>query len=167
LRYGGKVIGICGGFQMLGQTIADPQGVEGLSGSAKALGFLELTTEMTTEKRLAQVSGFCTFADATVAGYEIHMGTSSGTALSSPSFLIDGRPEGARSQDDQILGTYLHGLFDTPSACLALLQWAGIQTSTVVDLGQLREQSLDRIADTAEPLFDKLVKISVGSRYRN
>jgi adenosylcobyric acid synthase len=160
LRYGGKVIGICGGFQMLGQTIIDPQGVEGSAGSSTALGLLELTTEMTTEKRLAQVSGVCTFGEATVSGYEIHMGTSNGAALSHPAFKIDGQPEGARSADDQILGTYLHGIFDTPSACSALLRWAGMEQVTVVDLGLLREQSLDRIADAAESLFAKFVSLA-------
>ncbi|WP_420213872.1 cobyric acid synthase [Janthinobacterium fluminis] len=159
LRYGGKVIGICGGFQMLGNSVADPHGVEGAAGDSPALGLLDMRTELTMAKRLLQVSGTCTFADATVSGYEIHMGTSSGAALALPAFRIDGRAEGARSADGQILGTYLHGLFDTPPACAALLQWAGLASEVRIDTAQLREDSLNRIADAAQPLLDALLRL--------
>ncbi|WP_295990084.1 cobyric acid synthase [Rugamonas sp.] len=164
LRYGGKVIGVCGGFQMLGASVTDPHGMEGAAGSSPALGLLDMTTEMTGHKRLQQVSGICAFADAnagaTVSGYEIHMGISRGAALERPAFHIDGRPEGARSADDQILGTYLHGLFDTPQASDALLRWAGLHSEHTVDTAQLREASLDRIADAARPLLDALTALA-------
>jgi len=153
LRYGGKVIGVCGGYQMLGRSVADPHGVEGAPGVSRALGLLDIETELTQEKCLAQVSGRCSFADAAVTGYEIHLGASHGAATGKPAFHIDGRPEGARSADDQVLGTYLHGLFDAPDACAALLRWAGLRTRNRVDLGQLREQSLDRIADASAGLL--------------
>jgi adenosylcobyric acid synthase len=159
LRYGGKLIGICGGFQMLGTSVADPHGVEGAPGLTPALGLLELQTELTQEKRLVQVSGRCAFADADVCGYEIHMGTSHGPALDLPAFEIDGRGEGACSADGQILGTYLHGLFDHPAACAALLRWAGLRSEAVVDLNRLREQSLDRIADASRPLLEALIEL--------
>jgi len=161
LRYGGKVIGVCGGFQMLGRSVTDPLGIEGKAGESPALGLLDMVTEMTSDKRLEQVRGTCAFdADgATVAGYEIHMGTSTGAALASPAFLIGGRPEGARSADDQILGTYLHGLFDTPEASGALLRWAGLHSDHTVDTSALREASLDRIADATQPLLDALVAL--------
>jgi adenosylcobyric acid synthase len=159
LRYGGKLIGICGGFQMLGRRVSDPLGAEGPAGDSPGLGLLDMETEMAPDKRLAQVSGECTFANATVSGYEIHMGKSHGSALLSPAFHIDGRPEGARSDDDQVLGTYLHGLFDTPQANAALLRWAGLNSSATVDSGQLREASLDRIADVTEPLLDALIAL--------
>jgi adenosylcobyric acid synthase len=158
LRYGGKVIGVCGGFQMLGKTVADPYGVEGKPGLIDALGLLDIDTELTQEKRLVQVSGHCAFADAKVAGYEIHMGRSRGSALENPAFHIDGKPEGGRSNDDQILGTYLHGLFDHPQAFTALMRWAGMESATSIDLAQLREQSLDRIADASQPLLDALME---------
>jgi adenosylcobyric acid synthase len=160
VRYGGKLIGICGGFQMLGSSINDPHGVEGLPGLSPALGLLDIDTELTQDKRLQQVSGRCTFADAAVSGYEIHMGISRGVALDNPVFTLDGSPEGARSADDLILGTYLHGLFDNPEACFALLRWAGLISTVRVDLNQLREQSLDRIADAALPLLHTLMKAS-------
>ncbi|NRR34181.1 cobyric acid synthase [Oxalobacteraceae bacterium] len=159
LRYGGKVIGICGGFQMLGNSVNDPQGIEGAPGESPALGLLDMHTEMTSDKRLVQVLGNCAFAEASVAGYEIHMGTTSGPALDNPAFRIDGRPEGAISGDEQILGSYLHGMFDSPQACAALLRWAGLHSDAVVDTSQLREASLDRIAEAAAPLLDALIAL--------
>jgi adenosylcobyric acid synthase len=159
LRYGGKVIGVCGGFQMLGNSVADLHGVEGAAGVTDGLGLLDMATEMTRDKRLAQVSGRCAFADAGVSGYEIHMGASCGAALEQPAFYIDGRAEGARSPDDQVLGSYLHGMFDTPAALRALLAWAGLADAVAVDLTQLREASIDRIADAALPLLQALEKM--------
>ncbi|WP_426103920.1 cobyric acid synthase [Massilia sp. TSP1-1-2] len=157
LRYGGKVIGICGGFQMLGHSVDDPHGVEGAAGQSKGLGLLDMHTILTREKHLAQVAGTCAFADgAAVAGYEIHMGVSTGAALDLPAFTIDGRAEGARSVDGQVLGSYLHGMFDTPEACAALLRWAGLDSEATVDTAQLREASLDRIAEAAVPLYEAL-----------
>lgn len=158
LRYGGKLIGICGGFQMLGCSITDPHGIEGVAGKSAGLGLLDIDTELTKEKRLAQVSGACAFADASVSGYEIHMGRSSGPALAHPAFHIDGKPEGALSVDGQILGTYLHGLFDSAQACSALLHWAGLLSGHLVDAEQLREQSLDRLADACSPLHAALMQ---------
>jgi adenosylcobyric acid synthase len=108
-----------------------------------------------------QVTGRCAFGDsrASVTGYEIHMGISAGVALDLPAFEIDGRAEGARSHDGQILGSYLHGLFDAPQACAALLDWAGLHTDTVVDTAALREASLERIADATAPLLAALKKL--------
>jgi adenosylcobyric acid synthase len=164
LRYGGKVIGICGGFQMLGQHVDDPDGVEGAAGRSVALGLLDLSTMLTDEKRLARVGGRCVFDPASlgdaVEGYEIHMGVSSGAALARPAFEIDGRDEGACSSDGQILGSYLHGMFDHPSASAALLRWAGLHSEHAVDAGALREASLDRIADASAGLLDRLVLLN-------
>ena len=166
LRYGGKVIGVCGGFQMLGKVVDDPHGVEGGAGMSPGLGLLDLATTMTREKRLCRVSGVCAFDDgaAHVEGYEIHMGESQGTAFETPAFRIDGRPEGACSADGQILGTYLHGLFDHPDAGAALLRWAGARSDHRVDTAALREDSLDRIADAAQPLFERLMALSDNDR---
>ena len=163
LRYGGKVIGVCGGFQMLGRTVRDPHGVEGAPGLSAGLGLLDIETELTREKRLTRVEGVCAFSvhetASRVSGYEIHMGVSHGAAMETPAFSIDGRGEGAVSSDGQILGTYLHGLFDHPEACSALLHWAGSRSEHVVDTAQLREASLDRIADSAEGLMEKLMAL--------
>src|SRR5471032_1892506 len=147
---------------MLGQSVHDPLGVEGAVGSSSALGLLDMATELTQEKRLEQVSGHCAFDHAEVRGYEIHMGVSQGAALSIPAFVIGGRPEGAVSADGQILGSYLHGMFDTPTACSALLRWAGVDSDHTVDTAALREASLERIADAALPLLDALDKLNQG-----
>jgi adenosylcobyric acid synthase len=156
LRYGGKVMGICGGFQMLGNVVSDPHGVEGAPGISAALGLLEMKTEMGREKHLAKACGRLAFADVEVSGYEIHMGWSTGKALATPALFVDGRAEGALSPDNQILGTYLHGVFDTAPALQALLDWAGLPHQNAVDLGQLREASLEKIADAAIPLLQRL-----------
>ncbi|MFJ3054772.1 cobyric acid synthase [Herbaspirillum sp. NPDC087042] len=162
LRYGGKLIGICGGFQMLGEAVDDPHGVEGRPGSSAGLGLLAMRTELTREKRLLQVSGHGSFSadQPAVRGYEIHMGVSSGAALARPAFVIEGRGEGAHSDDGQILGSYLHGMFDTPQACGALLAWAGMQGGATVDLDALREASLERLAEATRPLYVALQGLS-------
>jgi adenosylcobyric acid synthase len=162
LRYGGKVIGICGGYQMLGHIISDPHGVEGKVGESDGLGFLDITTELTQEKRLQQVQGVCAFGadqSAKVEGYEIHMGVTYASPDTLPAFFIGKDEEGTRSPDDQILGTYLHGVFDHPEACKALLAWAGLQSDVMVDLNALREQSIDRVADVCVPLLNALQKL--------
>ena len=159
LRYGGRVIGICGGFQMLGTSVADPHGVEGEPGNTDGFGLFELETELGQSKRLENVTGRCRFADAAVAGYEIHMGLSRGAALKNPAFDISGRAEGAISADNQVMGTYLHGVFDHREACAALLQWAGLDGAQGVDQAALREASLERLADTCEPLLRALIAL--------
>lgn len=161
LRYGGRVIGVCGGYQMLGKTVADPHGVEGKPGVSSALGLLDIDTTLTGEKRLAQVAGHCAFsAGAPVIGYEIHMGRSYGKDMDTPAFYIGDRPEGARSANDQVLGTYLHGLFDAPQALSALLGWAGLTETVSVDVQTLREQSIDRVSDASIPMLDALCRLS-------
>lgn len=178
LRYGGKVIGICGGFQMLGEQVDDPDGIEGPPTCLQGLGLLPMQTRLMHEKQLMQVSGRCAFpaasngqvedqAAAQVSGYEIHMGQSSGPALQQPAFYLRTeagqgaeRAEGAVSADNNILGSYMHGLFDHPDACAALLAWAGLQTETRVDLGQLREHSIQRIADASADILRNLEKLS-------
>ncbi|HEV3179607.1 MAG TPA: cobyric acid synthase [Steroidobacteraceae bacterium] len=155
LRYGGKVIGICGGLQMLGEWIADPEGIEGPPGESAGLGWLRLHTVLHKEKQLRNVSGRLTLDAARTRGYEIHMGQSAGVALDRPALLLeDGRADGAISADGQILGTYVHGLFEEPSACAALLRWAGVSAPLAPDHGRRREQLLDRLADTVEYFLD-------------
>jgi adenosylcobyric acid synthase len=153
---------VCGGFQMLGQRVSDPHGVEASAGDSKGLGLLELSTTMGLDKHLRQVAGVCIFdgSGARVEGYEIHMGASEGAALACPAFRIGDRNEGACSADGQVMGTYLHGLFDDPDACSALLRWAGLRSERRVDAAALREASLDRIADAARPLFERLLGLA-------
>lgn len=161
LRYGGKVLGICGGFQMLGQHIHDPHGIEGEAGSSDGFGWLEMETTLTKEKRLKEVAGRLSFAEAEITGYEIHMGVSSGPALQRPVLHIGKQPEGAMSADGQIAGTYLHGLFDHAEATQAWLNWAGYNQVAAAetqiahyDYVALREASLERLADAVEACLD-------------
>ncbi|MBK3510241.1 cobyric acid synthase [Pseudomonas sp. MF6747] len=155
LRYGGKVLGICGGLQMLGEQVHDPLGLEGLAGSSEALGLLAFSTTLEQEKQLRNVRGRLLLEDAEVSGYEIHAGVTSGSALSNAAVLLDdGRRDGALSEDGQILGTYLHGVFETPAACSALLRWAGLQDVQEVDYHALRERDIERLADLVENHLD-------------
>jgi adenosylcobyric acid synthase len=154
LRYGGKVIGICGGFQMLGQAVRDPRGIEGTPGSSAGLGWLEMETTLHTEKQLRDCAGVLELEGAPVTGYEIHAGLSTGPALERPAARLAHGPDGAMSADGQVLGTYLHGLFDAPEACAALLRWAGLGNGAAHDHGALREATLDRLADAVERHLD-------------
>jgi len=156
LRYGGKLIGICGGFQMLGTAIDDPHGVEGKARRIAALGLLDMETVLEPEKRLQNSGGALQLpALPAVSGYEIHMGISRGTALKRPAIrFADGHCDGALSGDGQILGTYLHGLFDHPDALAALLAWAGAENAERIDLADRRQADLDRLADAVETHMD-------------
>lgn len=171
LRYGGKVLGICGGYQMLGQSIADPLGIEDSAGDTAGLGYLPLSTELKAEKQLRRVRGELTLLGqrVTVKGYEIHCGESSylipkleqtntplqlipeSTSLAVPALSF---ADGLQSDDGQILGTYLHGLFDSPDACQLILRWAGLNDAKAIDINQIREQQLDRLADVLAEHLD-------------
>ena len=158
-RFGGKLLGICAGFQMLGSAIHDPLGIEGAAGSSQGFGFLDIETTLETEKQLTRVTGTLTLEQAKVSGYEIHAGTSVGPALNNPFARIDNRPDGAISSDSQIIGTYLHGLFDQSTARESVLRWAGLPQVAEMDYLQLRENSIDRLADELERAVDlELIK---------
>ena len=151
LRYGGKVIGLCGGYQMLGKVIHDPLGIEGVVGTSQGLGLLEMQTTLAEEKQLKQVAGQLLMAEASVQGYEIHAGVSEGQALLSPVLKMDsGEMEGSISSDQQVLGTYVHGIFDNTSVCEALLHWAGAKKMQAVDFNVLCEQGIELMATTIE-----------------
>jgi len=161
LRYGGKVLGICGGYQMLGLLIEDPQGVEGEKGCEKGLALLEMSTCLQVNKQLKQVSGCLQLngKKAKVSGYEIHAGITTGEALNSPLVYLKTAgglsiTDGAISQDGQVVGTYLHGLFDNEQASSLLLQWAGLSSAKGLDMQGFREQQLDRLADTLAEHMD-------------
>jgi adenosylcobyric acid synthase len=155
LRYGGKIIGICGGYQMLGTQVTDIQGVEDTAGVSAGLGLLDMTTDLEQHKQLRQVQGTLSLTGGKIEGYEIHCGASAGKALERPvATLDDGRTDGAISGDNQILGTYLHGLFDHPDSSAALLAWAGLKTTQVVDQREIRETQLNRLAAALEEHLD-------------
>ncbi|MGD8569120.1 MAG: cobyric acid synthase [Gammaproteobacteria bacterium] len=154
VRHGGKVIGICGGFQMLGKTIHDPQAIEGLAGSSDGLGWFDMETTLHNDKRLRNVTGTLCLDNAPVAGYEIHAGITSGPALHRPAINLQGKHDGAISDDNLVMGTYVHGLFDSPQACTALLRWAGLSAVEAVDYEQIIESNIEKLADTVENYLD-------------
>lgn len=112
LRYGGKVIGICGGFQMLGRTLHDPEGIEGDAGHSSGLGLLDMDTRLTPQKQLRNVSGTLCLDKSIIEGYEIHAGISQGPALSKPFCQLEHGDDGAISDDGNIMGSYVHGVFE-------------------------------------------------------
>lgn len=155
LRYGGKVLGICGGLQMLGRRVQDPLGLEGPAGASDGLGLLDFVTVLEAEKQLRNVAGTLQLEQAAISGYEIHAGVTQGPALERPAVLLDnGRADGAISADGQILATYLHGLFEAPHCCAALLRWAGLQEVELIDYHALRERDIERLADLVEQHLD-------------
>ncbi|ETD80947.1 cobyric acid synthase [Rhodobacter capsulatus] len=111
LRRGGRVVGICAGFQMLGRVVRDPEGIEGPPGETPGLGLLDLETVIGPRKRLAGIDARDSLSGARVQGYEMHMGESFGPDLARPWLTLDGRPEGAISADGKVMGSYLHGIF--------------------------------------------------------
>jgi adenosylcobyric acid synthase len=157
VRYGGKVIGLCGGLQVLGAAIRDPLGAEGEPGESRGLGLLDLETTLEPRKMLRNVSGVVfpgQTRSARFEGYEIHMGVTRGPALERSAALMNGLPDGAISEDGRVLGTYVHGIFDRPEACAALLAWAGLTEARGVDLDARREASFERLADCLEANLD-------------
>ena len=158
LRLGGKVIGICGGYQMLGHWVHDPDKVESTAGSSAALGLLDMETTLMDDKCLRNVSGYLCGSEIEVKGYEIHAGESRGPALETPLFqLIDEggkqRYEGVRNSDNTLLGTYLHGVFDHPQLLAELLGWAGLTQTERFDYPAFRDQQIDRLADAVEAVM--------------
>ena len=125
-RRGGRVLGICGGYQMLGTSISDPQGIEGLAGTSAALGLLQVQTTMTQDKRLTRTNAIHAISGLPIEAYEIHIGRSEGPDCARPFARIDGRPEGAVSADGRVMGSYLHGMFSDDRFRAAFLRDLGI-----------------------------------------
>lgn len=162
LRYGGKLLGICGGFQMLGQQIDDPTGVEGSPGSCKkGLGLLDMHTTLHAEKQLRQNQGQLLLNNAAISGYEIHAGVSEGKALLRPLLQLSHGPDGAISEDNQIIGTYLHGLFEQQTSSDALLHWAGLNNVSSPDYHALREADIERLAEMIEQHMDTKALLTI------
>ncbi len=151
LRYGGKLMGICGGLQMLGNQIHDPLGLEGAAGSSRGLGYFSYETTLESEKQLIQIQG-CFQSDHSIhlTGYEIHAGSTQLIDEHSSLIKIQDRADGAVSKDGQIISTYLHGIFDHPQACRHLLSWAGLTAQTPYDYRDFQEQGINLLADTLE-----------------
>ncbi|ROS01285.1 adenosylcobyric acid synthase (glutamine-hydrolysing) [Sinobacterium caligoides] len=154
LRYGGKLLAICGGYQMLGKHIHDPTGIESASGSSDGFGLFDIETTLEPEKQLKRAVGSL-FDGARIGGYEIHAGITTGSALERPAIHFDnGSTDGAISADGQILGCYLHGLFDHSEALASLLRWAGIKEAQSIDYQARREYDIERLSACVEEHMD-------------
>jgi adenosylcobyric acid synthase len=166
VRRGGHVLGLCGGYQMLGRTIADPDGVDGSPGTVEGLGLLDIATLMSADKSTTLVTGTHCATGAAIEGYEIHLGRSEGDDCARPLVMIDGRPDGATSVDGRVQGTYVHGLFTGDAFRKAWLANLGIASSLAYD-AQI-EAALDALADHCERHLDidRLIEIA-RSRHSN
>ncbi len=149
LRRGGRVLGICGGYQMLGRMIHDPHGHDGAPGSDAGLGLLDVETHMAAEKRLTRIEGRA--LGRTIEGYEIHLGRTTGPDCARP-FAHIPQPDGAISPDGRVAGTYLHGLFANDSFRAAWL--AGFGADSALDYAAGVEDVLDRLAAHLETHLD-------------
>lgn len=155
LRRGGQVLGICGGYQMLGTRVADPQGVEGPAGAAaEGLGLLDVETRLTGEKALKEVHGHHPESSTEVRGYEMHVGVTEGPGLARPLLDLQGRPEGAISADGKVGGCYLHGLFASDAFRAAFLASLRDRASSGLAYEAQVEVALDALAAHLEAHLD-------------
>jgi adenosylcobyric acid synthase len=166
-RRGGAVMGLCGGYQMLGRKIADPDGTEGRPGEAEGLGLLDVETTMGGDKITVPVTGRHGASREPVAGYEIHLGRTSGADCTRPFLDLDGRADGAQSAEGRVMGTYVHGLFASDGFRRAFLAGLGVAASDLrYEHGV--EAALDTLAGHLEQHvdIDRLLTIAGITRRR-
>jgi adenosylcobyric acid synthase len=152
-RRGGHVLGLCGGYQMLGRRVADPEGIEGPEGETPGLGLLDVTTLMTPHKSLARIDAIHADTRQPMQGYEIHIGKTDGPDCARPFAFVDGISEGAVSSDGRVQGTYLHGLFASDRFRRAYLGRLGIAASEQ-RYGARVADALDALADHIDAHLD-------------
>ncbi len=162
LRQGGHLLGICGGYQMLGTLIRDPKGIEGAARDIKGLGLLDFETEMSGNKKLLQEQGTHLASAADISGYHMHLGTCTGRALETPFLQLASGADGCRTPDGKIAGTYLHGLFASDSFRKVFLENLKPQNRALRQFETDIEQTLDHLADHLEQHFaiDRLLEIA-------
>lgn len=151
-RRGGHVMGLCGGYQMLGRSISDPAGVDGTPGTFPGLGLLDVETVMADTKRVTQTEATTRAGNLPVSGYEIHMGRTSGPDCSRAWLDVSGVPEGATSRDGRVRGSYLHGLFSADAFRASFLEELGHKSSVTYD--DAIETTLDKLATHLEQHLD-------------
>ncbi|MGV2066122.1 cobyric acid synthase [Agrobacterium sp. 22-226-1] len=152
VRRGGHVLGLCGGYQMLGKTVADPDGIEGPPATVEGMGLLDVDTVLTGDKRLISVHG-TSFDGIDLSGYEMHVGETTSGTDSLPFSKIDGHEDGAVSPDGRIFGTYIHGLFSDDRQRGAWLERLGGQ-NTELNYDAQVDAVLDRLAAHMEQHLD-------------
>ncbi len=168
VRRGGAVLGLCGGYQMLGNRVADPAGLEGGGleggGTSEGLGLLDVDTVLGRAKRLAPVEGLDPASGQPVRGYEMHMGVTEGAGRARPFLSIAGRPEGALSADGRIMGTYVHGLFAADGFRRAFLDRLGAPARAATNYEAAVDAALDAIADLLERDLDLDALLALAGR---
>jgi adenosylcobyric acid synthase len=164
VRRGGMVLGLCGGFQMLGQSIFDQQGIEGPPSTVDGLRLLDVVTVMNPEKTLALVAGRHCATQTEIAGYEIHLGLTEGPDCDRPVVQIGDRPEGASSANGRVQGTHVHGLFASDTFRRAWLNSFGISSGLAYE--QKVETALEALADHVEQHVDLDAILSIAE-HRN
>ncbi|WP_163273036.1 cobyric acid synthase [Chelativorans alearense] len=152
-RRGGRIVGLCGGYQMLGRRVSDPHGLEGGAGAVEGLGHLDVETVMEPEKSVRNVHARSLHHDVPLTGYEIHLGRTEGADCLRPVAEIDGRADGATSPDGKVYGTYLHGLFGSDAFRARFLEAFGV-VGGGTDYRAGVEAALDAIADHLETHLD-------------
>lgn len=153
-RAGGRVTGVCGGYQLLGKAVHDPQGIDGAPGSADGLGLLDIETHMHPEKQTRKASGHCPRSQCQLSGYEIHVGTSTGPDTRTPMTVLADHPDGATSHNGQIEGTYLHGIFGNDDYRAWWLNGLKSGSAGALNYDATVEQELDKLADGLEAALD-------------
>ena len=152
-RRGGQILGVCGGYQMLGKRVSDPHGMEGPAGEIEGLGLLDVATVLTAEKTLREVEGDCLVNGAPFQGYEMHVGETKGPDCARPLLrFADGRLDGAISADGRVAGAYVHGLFADDRQRAAWL--APLGAASEIAYGATVETTLDALADHCEAHLD-------------
>lgn len=151
---GGHVLGICGGYQMLGRAVHDPDGVDGVPGTAEGLNLLDVETVMSGPKQVAQVQATSIETGAPMEGYEIHIGDTSGPDCARPFSSIGARTDGASSSNGRIKGTYLHGAFANDAFRQSWLNRFGAPETAALNYEALVESALDELADGVERAVD-------------
>ena len=154
LRRGGRVLGICGGYQMLGRSIADPQGIEGTAETVEGLGLLDVDTVLTGAKTLTETDGFERSTGEAVRGYEMHVGDTQGEDTARPLLRLSGRHDGAVSADDRIAGCYLHGLFGSDAFRASYLTQLSGRNMAVRNYEAGVDTALDALAAGIEQHLD-------------
>ncbi|EAU41881.1 cobyric acid synthase [Fulvimarina pelagi HTCC2506] len=149
---GGHVVGLCGGYQMLGRRVADPHGIEGPAGTSEGLGLLDVETTLAPEKTVREGSA-TSLGGEPLEGYEIHLGTTTGPDCARPVCRIGGTPDGATSADGKVFGTYLHGIFANDGFRRDLLARLGLR-ATGPSYRAGVEAALDEIAARLEEVVD-------------
>lgn len=154
VRRGGFLVGLCAGFQSLGKTVSDPDGIEGAPGDTPGLGYLDLVTSMRGKKVLEEVSGHDRWSDSVISGYEMHVGETTGPGLANPWVTLGNTPAGAIDASGRVMGCYIHGIFASDGFRKAFLAHVGNPDRATIAYDAMVEATLDNLADHLEAHVD-------------